>query len=267
MTNTLTAQRIDSAGIENLSLKIANCEQEIHAAQRLRYDVFYTELGAHPDQYNATLQRDCDDYDAICDHLIVVDHAAPKGQHIIGTYRMLTQKRANEAHQKLYTETEFDISKLKSVSSNILEISRSCIHPDYRGKQAINLLWKGIADYVFKHDIDYMVGCPSFFNTTPEAERDVLAYLNAFHACPDAIRPRTLEGHYIPLPQVAKEQLDQRAMFKQLPALLKGYLRVGAMVGDGLYIDRPFNCFDIAVVMPIHGVADRYLRHYTRDNA
>lgn len=264
MTHALAEKPTEHTGVENLSLKIADCDREIRAAQRLRYDVFFTELGAKPTADQAQQQRDFDNYDAICDHLLVIDNNAPADRNIIGTYRMLTQKRADAAQTLFYTETEFDISKLRSASNNIMEISRSCIHPAYRGRHAINMLWRGIAQYVFQHDIDYLVGCPSFFNTTPAAEQDVLAYLNAFHACPDPIRPRALDQHYVPLPQKPQDQLNQRELFKKVPALLKGYLRIGAMVGDGIFVDTRFNCFDIAVVMPIHGVADRYLKHYMR---
>lgn len=266
MTQALTGTPTNYTGVENLSLKIADCDREIKAAQRLRYDVFYTELGAQPTPDQAHQRLDFDVYDTLCDHLLVIDNNAPSDRNIIGTYRMLTQSRADTAQIQFYTETEFDISKLRSVSSKIMEISRSCIHPDYRGRHAINMLWRGIAQYVFQHDIDYLVGCPSFFKTTPTAEQDVLAYLNAFHACPESIRPRALDQHYVPLPQKPKDEINQRDLFKKVPALLKGYLRIGAMVGDGIFIDTRFNCFDIAVVMPIHGVADRYLKHYMRQN-
>jgi L-ornithine Nalpha-acyltransferase len=263
-TNAVTVPSFEHITSDNLSLKIADSEAEIIAAQKLRYDVFYKELGAHPVRDMAQQERDYDEYDALCDHLLVIDEAMPDGQKIVGTYRIALMDRVNAKGSKLYTETEFDISKLKSKNGKIMEISRSCVLPSHRGKSAINLLWKGIAAYVFGQKIDYLIGTPSFPGTDIKAFEEDLAYLNAYHAAPEDIRPRTLDPYYLPLPVVPKENINVKRAFMNLPPLIKGYLRVGTLIGDGLYIDEQFNCTDISVVTEIATVDDRYFNHYKR---
>ncbi len=265
MTKTVTAPRLEHIGFENLFLKIAESEAEIQAAQRLRYDVFYREMGAVSVRDMARLERDYDEYDPVCEHLLLIDKNVSGDKNVIGTYRMLRQKTVESANIPFYTETEFDLTRLRAQNSNIMEISRSCIHPSYRGKHAINLLWRGIAAYVFGYNVDYLIGVPSFHGTDLHHEERNLGYLRTFHTAPEDIRPRTLEPHYVPLPEIPSDRFDRKHDFMQLPPLIKGYLRVGAVIGDGAFIDRQFNCIDVCMVMPIKGVADRYLRHYTRD--
>ena len=146
-----------------------------------------------------------------------------------------------------------------------MEISRSCVAASHRSKAVINLLWKGIATLVFANDVDYLIGTPSFEGIDLETANDSLAYLNAYHAADESIRPRVIEPHYVPLPVVVKELIDAKQAFMALPPLLKGYLRIGSVVADGAFIDRQFNCIDIAVVLPIAQVTDRYFNHYKRD--
>lgn len=249
---------------ENLTLRLADNEAEILAAQRLRYEVFYKELGANPVGDNAAKEREFEFYDDYCQHLIVVDNN--DGQ-VVGTYRVLLDTTAKEKNIPLCTATEFDLGKLKATGGKIMEISRSCVKESHRSKSAINLLWKGIASFVFANEIDYLIGTPSFPGLDINAEKDSLAYLNAFHAADESIRPRVLDQYYNPLPAVDKMSIDARRAFMALPPLLKGYLRIGAVVADGVYIDHQFNCLDIAVVLPIAGVTDRYFNHYKRTDA
>lgn len=264
MTDILISPSLDHLGAENLSLKVADSEAEIRAAQRLRYDIFYTEMGAKPIGDAAQTKLDIDKYDAICKHLLVIDSNLPQGQQIVGTYRLLLLEDAQRHGMTLYTESEFDLSKLKVTGKRIMEISRSCVAETHRSKAAINLLWKGIAQYVFSNNVDYLVGVPSLSGTDLKAEHDTLAYLNAFHLAPEEIRPRTVESAYQPLPAVDKDKIDAKRAFMALPPLLKGYLRVGALVGDGAYIDHQFNTIDVVIVMPINQVNDRYFNHYKR---
>lgn len=249
---------------DNLTLRLAETEAEILAAQQLRYEVFYKELGAHPVGDTAAKEREFEFYDDYCDHLIVIDNTDNK---VVGTYRILLGKTAEEKNIPLYTATEFDISKLKATGGKIMEISRSCVKETHRSKSAINLLWKGIATVVFANEIDYLIGTPSFPGLDLENEKQALAYLNAYHAADESIRPRVYEEFYNPLPIVNKESIDAKRAFMALPPLLKGYLRIGSVVADGAFIDRQFNCIDIAVVLPINGVTDRYFNHYKRADA
>jgi putative hemolysin len=267
MTDTLLAPSLDHLAADNLSLKVATTENEIKAAQKLRYDIFYTEMGAKPTGNAAQTKLDIDQYDAICQHLLVIDSNLPAGQQIVGTYRLLLLEDAQRHGMSLYTEGEFDLGKLKAKGGRIMEVSRSCVAETHRSKAAINLLWKGIAQYVFSNKVDYLVGVPSFPGTDIATEQETLAYLNAYHLAPEDIRPRAVTSAYQPLPVVDKNTIDVKRAFMALPPLLKGYLRVGAMIGDGAYIDYQFNTIDVVIVMPIAGVDDRYFNHYKRHDS
>lgn len=252
---------------ENLSLKIAENDDEIEQAQRLRYKVFYEEMGAHPDEKMGADGREIEFYDAYCDHLLVVDSKLPKGEQIIGTYRVLRQETVQEHNIKFYTENEFDLSKLRASGGKIMEVSRSCVLPSHRSKMAINLLWKGIAAYVFAHKVDYLIGTPSLNGTDINEHFQTLAYLRNFHLADESIRPRVIEEFYNPLPEIDKDSMDVKRAFMALPPLLKGYMRIGGVIGDGVFIDHQFNCIDVAIVVPIANVTDRYFNHYKRNDA
>lgn len=264
MTRILIDPPLDHLSIETLSVRVATTAEDVRAAQRLRYEVFYQEMGAQPVGDMADLQLDYDAFDPVCTHLLVIDHSMPADKQVVGTYRLLLLEDAQAADMGLYIEGEFDLSKLKAKGRRILEVSRSCVIETHRSKSAINLLWKGIAQYVFTNKVDYLVGTPSFNGTDIKAEHDALAYLNAFHQAPEDIRPRALDSGYEALPIMPKESLDQRRAFMKLPPLLKGYLRIGAMIGDGAYIDHQFNTIDVVIVLPIDGVSDNYFNHYKR---
>lgn len=258
------ASQLEAITAGSLSLKIAETEQEIEQAQRLRYEVFYEEMGAKPSGKMGEDQREIEFYDQYCEHLLVVDNELPKDRQVVGTYRILKQNDAEKHAIPFYTETEFDLRRLRSAGGRIMEVSRSCVLESHRSKTAINLLWKGIAVYVFANKIDYLIGTPSLNGTDINEHAPVLAYLNAFHLADEAIRPRVLDAHYNPLPVLDKESIDAKRAFMALPPLLKGYLRIGAVVGDGAFIDHQFNCIDVAIVVPIANVTDRYFNHYTR---
>ena len=262
--HTETISKFNQITSDNLTLRIAETPEEILAAQRLRYEVFYKEMGAHPIGDMAEKEREFEFYDDYCQHLLVVDNA---DNRVVGTYRVLLGTTVAANNIDFYTAKEFDLSKLYATGGRIMEISRSCVLPSHRNKAVINLLWKGIATLVFANDIDYLIGTASFFGVDINTEKDSLAYLNAFHAADASISPRVHDAYYNPLPVVDKSAIDPKRAFMALPPLLKGYLRCGAVVGDGVYIDHQFNCVDVSVIMPIAQVTDRYFNHYKRADA
>ena len=256
--------QFDHITAEHLTLRIATTPDEIRAAQRLRYDIFYTEMGAQPIGDMAALGMDYDAYDDLCDHLIVVDETLPVERQVVGTYRVLEFEKAATHNVCLYAETEFNLDKLKATGGRILEMSRSCIHLDYRTKTAINLLWKGIAAYVFKNNIDYVIGVPSFHGIDIREHLSALSYLQACHKAPDAICPHVHAQYAVPLELLSKDQLDIKRVFNDLPPLIKGYLRIGVTVGEGFFVDTQFNLTDVCVVLDVANAASRYLNHYKR---
>ena len=244
-----------------LDVRLATSEAEIAAAQALRYQIFYDEMGAAPSQAMIASRRDIDSYDAICDHLLVIDHGMPgDGPHVVGTYRLLRQVVAQMNHG-FYSAGEYDLSPLIAQSAEggqLLELGRSCVAPAYRNNTTITLLWRGIASYLQTHAIGHMFGCASLHGADPKVHAAELSYLYHHHLAPPELRARALAEHYVPMNRMPPLAYDQRLTAKALPPLVKGYLRVGAMIGDGAFVDPQFNTVDVFVVMPVERITKRY---------
>jgi len=248
----------------NLGVRIATTAAEIDAVQALRYRVFYDEMGAEPDAVSRANRRDVDAFDAVADHLLVVDHAiGPGPEGVVGTYRLIQQSAAERVGQ-FYSADEYDISAMVSFDGQVLELGRSCVDPVYRSGAVMQLLWRGVAAYVFRHQIDLMFGCASLPGTDPDRLAPELTYLYHNHLAPPGLRPRAVPDRYVEMRRLDPEQLDARRVVTQLPPLIKGYLRLGGFVGDGAVIDRQFNTIDVAVVVKTDLVTDKYYRHYER---
>ncbi len=248
----------------NLGVRIASTDAEIDAAQRLRYKVFYEEMGAKPDPLAARTLRDADAYDAVADHLLVVDHLIGDGpEAIVGTYRLIRQSAANKVGG-FYSASEYDISTMLAFPGRVLELGRSCVNREHRGRAAMQLLWRGIAAYVNLHRIDLMFGCASLPGIDPDENASQLTYLYENHLAPPEIRPRALASRFVDMQRMDPETLDPRRTLARLPPLVKGYLRLGGFVGDGAVIDSEFNTTDVAVVVKTELVTQKYLRHYER---
>jgi putative hemolysin len=250
----------------NLGVRLAVTEDEIDAVQALRYRVFYGEMGAKADDATVAAARDRDAFDEVADHLLVVDHDLGEGpDSVVGTYRLIRQSAAAKLG-RFYSESEYDISPLTSSAAQLLELGRSCTDAAYRNRSVMQLLWRGIAAYVFHYGIDLMFGCASLAGTDPEALAPELTYLAAHHLAPAAIRPRALPDLYVEMNRRDPGGLDAKAALMSLPPLIKGYLRLGGFVGDGAVIDWQFNTTDIAVVVQTDLVTEKYYRHYERDS-
>jgi putative hemolysin len=248
----------------NLGVRIAITDAELDAVQALRYRVFYEELGATPGEAARLTHRDVDAFDAVADHLLVVDHAiGPGPEGVIATYRLI-RRPAAERIGRFYSSDEYDISTVVAFPGQVLELGRSCVHQGYRGRSAMQLLWRGIAAYVFLHRIDLMFGCASLPGTDPEAIAAELTYLYHNHLAPPALRPRALADRYVDMRRLDPGSFDPRRAVATLPPLIKGYLRLGGFVGDGAVIDHQFNTTDVAVVVKTDLVTDKYYRHYER---
>jgi L-ornithine Nalpha-acyltransferase len=247
-----------------LQVRLAETAGDIDAAQALRYRVFYEEMGAIPSPEMARHRRDFDSFDGICDHLLVVDQARGGGaQSVVGTYRLI-RRPAAERHGGFYSAGEYDIAKVTAYPGEILELGRSCVDPSARGRPAMQLLWRGLAAYVFHHDIALMFGCASLPGTDPDALAVPLAYLYHHHLAPAALRPRALPQRYVDMRRLDAASLDPPRALADLPPLIKGYLRLGGFVGDGAVIDHQFNTTDVCVVVKTDLVTDKYYRHYER---
>lgn len=250
--------------VGDLEARLAETEAEIVAAQELRYRVFYDEVGARPSAEMRRLQRDFDQFDPYCDHLIVVDRARGPGvKGIVATYRLLRREAARRAG-RFYSIAEYDIAALVNRPGEILELGRSCVDPAYRTKMAMQLLWKGITDYILFHKVEIMFGCASFPGTDPAAHRTALSYLHHRHLAPPEFRPRAQPGRYVDMNMQPLAEIDERRALAALPPLIKGYLRLSGYVGDGAVIDHEFGTVDVSIVVVTEKVTGKYMKHYTR---
>ena len=259
--------------VGNLEVRLARTRAEVRLAQRLRYQVFYEEMSAEPTRLAQFRRRDEDAFDAVCDHLLVVDAekqqprwrgaraAAPK---VIGTYRLLRQDVA-ERSLGFYTANEYDIMplvKARSPRYRFVELGRSCVLAPYRGKRSVELLWHGLWTYVREHKIDVMIGCASFAGAEPAEHAAALSYLHHYHLAPPEWRCRAHEHLRQPMDLIAKDKIDVKAALKAIPPLIKGYLRLGAFVGDGAVIVRQFGTTDVLIILPVEKIDPRYFEHF-----
>ena len=248
----------------NLGVRLATSADELDAVQALRFRVFYQEMGATADAETTVSRRDRDRFDAIADHLLVIDHDIAAGASgVVGTYRLIRQEAAARLG-RFYSAGEYDISALERFPGKLLELGRSCVDAAYRSRAVMQLLWRGIAAYVFQHDIELMFGCASLHGTDLDALAPDLTYLYCHHLAPEGIRPRALPERYVDMRRLDAAAIDPKQVLARLPPLVKGYLRLGGFVGDGAVIDWQFNTTDIAVVVQTDLVTDKYYRHYER---
>ena len=197
-----------------------------------------------------------DRFDAYCDHLLVRDSASGE---VIGTYRILPPHQARHIGG-YYSEQEFDFTRLAHLRDSMVEIGRSCVHPDYRGGAVITLLWSGLADYLRVRDYDYLMGCASIgMQDGGHTAASVYRQLAETRLAP-------AEWRVFPRHPLALAQLDSRQPVST-PPLIKGYLRVGALFGDGAVVDHEFGTTDVFVVLPVERITSRYVNHYGVDAA
>jgi L-ornithine Nalpha-acyltransferase len=259
--------------VGNLEVRLARSRAEIKLAQRLRYQVFYEEMSAVPSRLAQFRRRDEDAYDAICDHLLVVDldetarrasRGRPAVPKVVGTYRVLRQDIA-ERQLGFYTQSEYNIAPLlreKSPGYRFMELGRSCVLAPYRNKRSVELLWHGLWTYVREHKIDVMIGCASFEGTDPDAHAMALSFLHHNALAPPEWRCRAHDALRVPMDRITKDALNPKAALKAIPPLIKGYLRLGAFVGDGAVIDRQFGTTDVLIILPVEKIDPRYFEHY-----
>ena len=248
-----------------LEVRLAADNEEIQAAQSLRYRVFYQEMGAKPSADMAASLSDFDDFDAVCDHLLVLDPSLGSGaKAVVGTYRLMCRP-AGERFGRFYTSSEYDISQILDSDENFMELGRSCVDERYRNRSTMNLLWSGIASYVRENNVSLMFGCASMPGVDPDLLAIHLSYLYHWHLAPVTMRPKALPELYVPMNRVAKETIDPRRALAQLPPLVKGYLRLGGFVGDGAVIDHQFNTTDVCVMVKTELVTEKYVKHYDRN--
>ena len=246
---------------DQLTLRLAVDEDDLLAAQRLRYDVFVAELGGDGELVDHSGRFERDRFDAFYDHLILVDEGRDRRalDHVVGVYRLLPGERAADAGE-FYSEAEYDLAPLRATGRRLLELGRSCLHRDYRGGPAMFHLWNALADYVRQRRIEVLFGVASFHGTNMDALAMPLSLLHHRHIAPPDLRVRSRAPQ--PMALLPEDQIDRRAAMVGTPALIKAYLRLGGYVGEGAYIDHAFNTVDVCLVMDTERLSEKARRLY-----
>lgn len=231
----------------------AKHQDEVRAAQRLRYQIFAGEMGA---RLNTPVpEHDIDLFDDYCEHLLVRDQAT---QEVIGTYRVLTPAQAQRVGST-YSDLEFDLTRLRQLRERMVELGRSCVHPEHRHGGVIMALWGALGEFMVRNQLDYMIGCasiPMLHNgvVSGDVAASIWNQLKDTHLAPIEyqVRPR------LPLPV---EELDGHLEVEP-PALIKGYLRLGTKVLGAPAWDPDFNSADLPMLMRLQDLPARYRKHF-----
>jgi putative hemolysin len=241
--------------LAGLQVRLARTPAEVEAAQELRHRVFRLETGK-----SGVTGSDIDSHDEWCDHLVVADEA---NGTIVGTYRLLREEKAAQAGG-FYSQSEYDLNALASrmPGRRVLELGRSCVLPQYRTKRTVELLWQGIWAYCRRWNIDLMCGCASFAGTVPALHALPLSFLHHHAQARGDWTVRAHADRHVDMDMMPVEAVDLRTALNAMPPLIKGYLRLGAMFGDGAVVDDEFGTTDVFVILPVERISSRYIAHY-----
>ena len=257
--------------VRDYEVRLTRNKEERRMVRQLRYDVFVLEEGASATEEQRALHEEYDDYDKNAEYMAVFHNGK-----IVGTYRII-DKKAAEKMGGFYTETEFNISKIKKASDNIAEMSRACVAAEYRENALVmRMLWAGLSEYILRRRIAVMFGVASFVGQKPVESAQAISYLYYNHLSPMRLRARVIPENFAEGadPRMSKMNILPRAFVdeemakKQMTPLIKGYLRMGASFGQGVFIDKPFNTYDVFVMMQSKNMDAAYQKHfYGRENA
>ncbi len=253
-SHVVDAPAVQRLGVGKISVSWARHQDEVRQAQRLRYDVFALEMGANLP--NTLPGHDIDLFDEYCEHLLVRDEAS---QEVIGTYRVLTPTQARRVGST-YSDTEFDLTRLRSLRERMVELGRSCVHADHRHGGVILALWGALAEFMTRNQLDTMIGCASIpmqHNgvSSGQAAASIWRQVRQTHLAP-------IEYRVTPRLALPVEKLDD-SLNVEPPALIKGYLRLGAKVLGAPAWDPDFNSADLPMMMRVADLPPRYLKHFS----
>ena len=251
--------------VRDYEVRLTRNKEERKQVRQLRYNVFCLEENASATEEQKNLGEEYDAYDTYADYMAVFHNGK-----IVGTYRIIDRDAA-EKMGGFYTESEFNLSKIKKVNGNIAEMSRACVDKDYREDGlVIRLLWAGLCEYVVKRKIVVLFGVPSFVGTNPAKSAQALSYLYYNHLSPSRLLATVLKENLDPsidprmtqmniLPRVFVNEEEAK---KQMTPLIKGYLRLGASFGRGVFIDKGFGTYDVFVLVQTKNIDKTFQKHF-----
>lgn len=238
-----------------LETRLAQNEHEIMQVLQMRERIF---------DMPTAINVDC--FDAVCDHLLVVDNSifpTEKNSNIVGTYRLVRADHADKVGG-FYSANEFNIAPMlaKNTDLNFLEFGRSCVLPNHRGKRTMELLWAGSWAYIKQHNIDVLFGCASFQGTDPSPHCEALSFLYHYAAAEENHNVKAMPAYKGQFNLLPKEDIDTKRAIRNLPPMIKGYLRIGAKFSTEIAIDTDFNTIDVLTVLPVKNIEKRYINYY-----
>lgn len=242
----------------DFEIKFAANPKEVQAAQRLRFEIFNVEMKKGlASSYASGLDQD--EYDPLCDHLLIIDK---KKNLTIGTYRLLLRSRLG-SQGSFYSESEFDISNIKKLKGEILEMGRSCVHKDYRRNAIVSLLWGGIVEYMKKHGVGYIIGCPSLYIMNTGELSGIYTLMKESYFSPKEFRVFPKNGKAVAhLRDCADIKGEEKKIFLKLPALIRSYLKVGAFVCGEPAVDHEFGSVDFFMLLDVKNASGPYLKRF-----
>ncbi len=257
--------------LRDFEVRLTRNKEERRQVRQLRYNVFVEEEGASATEEQRALREEYDSYDRFAEYMAVFHNG-----RIVGTYRIIDRKAA-EKMDGFYTESEYNISKIKKYRGNIAEMSRACVEKSYRDNGLVmRLLWAGLGEMIVRRKIGIVFGVASFVGKNPARSAQAISYLYYNHLTPSRLRATVLPekfadgvnpklGRMNILPREFVDEADARA---EMTPLIKGYLRLGATFGRGVFVDAPFNTYDVFVMLETRKMNAAYQKHFLgRENA
>lgn len=248
--------------MDNFSVRLARSKEEIDLAKRLRFEVFNIELQKGLKESYA-LGLDEDEYDEICDHIIIIDK---EQDEVVGTYRLLLGKNLKN-DGRFYSENEFDIGALKSRRDDFLELGRSCVHRDYRKGAVVVLLWQAILEYVKTNNAKYIIGCSSVYTTDLLEISKIYHLLKKKHGACDEFLFKPQPGRKM---RGLKTDIDisgeEKEILLKIPALVRSYLKLGAKVCSEPVVDHEFGTVDFFMMLKVSEISKAFLKRFRLDN-
>lgn len=248
------------------TVRMAESQEDVAAAQRLRYRVFVEEMGATPSAEDRADRRERDRFDPYFEHMLLIDNEAVNPdveRGVVGVYRLMRGQAARDGIG-FYGQSEYDLTKLMEHERKVVELGRSCVDLEHRGGAGMHLLWTGLGAYITEHDVSIMFGVASFHGSEVEPIAQALSYLHYQHLAPEDVRVRAVEEHFQRMDLLPEGEVNRIEAMRQIPTLIKAYIRLGGFVGEGAFIDYDFNTVDVCLVMDTSRMVDRYRAFYQR---